>query len=113
MPTRRVRDACASPSLQCIGTSATMITEGQAANQRRIVADVATTLFGVAVQPEHVIGETLKRVTDPATVTADALRRHAPEVGAQCGSSARWDLCGGAARKGAPYRNPYLDQAVT
>ena len=77
--TRRVRNACASPSLQCIGTSATMTTEGQAADQRRIVADVATTLFGVAVQPEHVIGETLKRVTDPATVTADALRRRVAE----------------------------------
>jgi ATP-dependent helicase YprA (DUF1998 family) len=71
--TRRVRDACGSQSLQCIGTSATMTTEGQAADQRRIVAEVATTLFGGAVEPEHVIGETLERITDricPAFISA-------------------------------------------
>ncbi len=26
---------------------------------------------------------------------ASTLRRHSSEVGAQCGNSARWDLCGG------------------
>jgi hypothetical protein len=30
-----------------------------------------------------------------APIPASALRRHAPKVGAQCGNSARWDLCGG------------------
>jgi DEAD/DEAH box helicase/NAD(P)H-binding len=71
---RRVRDACGSQSLQCIGTSATMTTEGQTADQRRTVAEVATTLFGGAVEPGHVIGETLERVTDPAVITPDGLR---------------------------------------
>jgi superfamily II DNA/RNA helicase len=71
---RRVRDACASPHLQCIGTSATMTTEGETADQRQTVAEVSATLFGVAVEPEDVIGETLERVTDPAAITSGALR---------------------------------------
>src|SRR6266702_7910696 len=72
---RRLRESCGGPDVQCIGTSATMTTEGEAADQRRAVADVATTLFGVPVRPQHVIGETLERVTDPASITAGALRR--------------------------------------
>jgi len=77
--TRRVRDVCGSPNLQCIGTSATMTTEGQATDQRRTVAEVATTLFGGTVEPEHVIGETLERVTDPAVITPAALRERVGE----------------------------------
>ena len=46
---RRVREACDAPEVQCVGTSATMATEGDASDQRRVVAEVATTLFGVAV----------------------------------------------------------------
>jgi ATP-dependent helicase YprA (DUF1998 family) len=72
---RRLRDVCAAADVQCIGTSATMTTEGDANDQRQAVADVATTLFGVKVQAEQVIGETLERITDPAGITADALRR--------------------------------------
>jgi ATP-dependent helicase YprA (DUF1998 family) len=79
---RRLQDTCNASDVQCIGTSATMTTEGDASDQRRAVAEVATTLFGVTVQPEHVIGETLERITDPAAISADALRRqildHAP-----------------------------------
>ncbi|MBO0823634.1 MAG: DEAD/DEAH box helicase, partial [Actinobacteria bacterium] len=76
---RRLRDACGGPALQCVGTSATMTTHGEGPGQRRAVANVAATLFGVAVEPEHVIGETLQRATDPAAVTADALRRRVGE----------------------------------
>src|SRR5712691_610494 len=72
---RRLRDTCDAADVQCIGTSATMTTEGDVGDQRRAVADVATTLFGVAVQPGHVIGETLERITDPAAAHPDALRR--------------------------------------
>jgi superfamily II DNA/RNA helicase len=72
---RRLRDVCDAPDVQCIGTSATMTTEGDASDQRRAVADVATTLFGVPVQPAQVIGETLQRITDPAGTTRDALRQ--------------------------------------
>ena len=52
-----------------------MTTEGDASDQRRAVAEVATTLFGLPVQPGHVIGETLERITDPAAIAPDALRR--------------------------------------
>ena len=60
---RRVRDAMSAPRLQCVGTSATLSTEGDLANQQRKVADVARQLFGMEVRPEHIIGETLRRVT--------------------------------------------------
>ncbi|URM92769.1 protein kinase [Streptomyces sp. MRC013] len=74
---RRVREACrASASLQCIGTSATMSTEGSWEDQRREVAKVAGRLFGTTVLPERVIGETLVRATDeaPGSVPAERLR---------------------------------------
>ncbi|WP_396905733.1 DEAD/DEAH box helicase [Mycolicibacterium phlei] len=63
MLVRRVRDACQSPTMQCVGTSATMASAGTDADQRRVVADVATNLFGAEVTPERVIGETLDQAT--------------------------------------------------
>ncbi len=72
MLVRRVRDACASPSLQVIGTSATMSSGGTIDEQRAVVAEVATRLFGSDVTPEHVIGEFLERATtDAVPVAAD------------------------------------------
>ncbi|WP_030674142.1 protein kinase domain-containing protein [Streptomyces cellulosae] len=74
---RRVREACrASATLQCIGTSATMSTEGSWENQRREVAKVAGRLFGTTVLPKRVIGETLVRATEeaPEAVPAERLR---------------------------------------
>ncbi|WP_331452414.1 protein kinase domain-containing protein [Streptomyces sp. SS162] len=74
---RRVREACrASATLQCVGTSATMSTEGSWEDQRREVARVAGRLFGTTVLPKRVIGETLVRATDeaPETVPAERLR---------------------------------------
>ncbi|TYB36468.1 DEAD/DEAH box helicase [Micromonospora sp. AP08] len=87
---RRTKDACAAPDLQCIGTSATMTTEGDAAHQRAAVATVATRLFGQPVQAQHVIGESLRRATTGSGAGVGALaervrhwRRdgHAPELG--------------------------------
>ena len=72
---RRLRDICDATDVQCIGTSATMTTEGDETAQKQAVADVAKTLFGVPVQPADVIGETLQRVTDPAAIAAEALRQ--------------------------------------
>jgi superfamily II DNA/RNA helicase len=71
---RRVRDACASIDLQCVGTSATMTTEGSDADRRATVAAVATSLFGTPVSAAHVIGETLQRATtaDTSDVTLSA-----------------------------------------
>lgn len=63
MLVRRVRDACQSPTLQCVGTSATMASASTEAEQRRVVADVATSLFGAEVTPDRVIGETLRHAT--------------------------------------------------
>jgi ATP-dependent helicase YprA (DUF1998 family) len=72
---RRLQDLCDTTGVQCVGTSATMTTEGQAGEQRRAVAEVATTLFGVQVQADQVIGETLERITDPTASALDALRK--------------------------------------
>ncbi|WP_411573511.1 protein kinase domain-containing protein [Streptomyces fradiae] len=76
---RRVREACrASATLQCIGTSATMSTEGTWEDQRREVAKVAGRLFGTTVLPKRVIGETLIRATEKAPVTVPAERLRVP-----------------------------------
>src|SRR5215831_7231958 len=40
-------------------------------------------------------GSMAARRPQHASVPRAALRRHSPKVGAQCGNSARWDLCGG------------------
>lgn len=60
---RRVRDECQADDLQVIGTSATMSSEGTLDDRARVVAGVATRLFGTEVRPEHVVGETLVRAT--------------------------------------------------
>ncbi len=60
---RRVRDVCANPHLQCVGTSATLAGSGSFADQQRQIAEVASRFFGAAVKPERIIGETLRRVT--------------------------------------------------
>ncbi|WP_425424290.1 protein kinase domain-containing protein [Streptomyces chattanoogensis] len=75
---RRVREACQADGLQCVGTSATMSTEGSLDDQKQVVADVASKLFGTTVHPEHVIGETLVRATDEAPDTVPAERLRAP-----------------------------------
>ena len=60
---RRVRDLCAGPELQVIGTSATMASGGTIAERQHVVAQVATRLFGSEVPPDRVIGETLQSAT--------------------------------------------------
>lgn len=69
---RRVREALAE-RLQCIGTSATMATEGTEATKNAVVAEVATRLFGAEISPAHVITETLQRVT-PENLVVDAIK---------------------------------------
>ena len=73
MLVRRVRDACASPNLQVIGTSATMSSGGTIDEQRAVVAEVATRLFGSDVTPDHVIGEFLERATTDTPPAPTAL----------------------------------------
>ncbi|MGI8551604.1 MAG: DEAD/DEAH box helicase, partial [Dehalococcoidia bacterium] len=60
---RRTREAMTATNLQQVGTSATLAGDGSLAQQQREVAQVASLLFGAEVRPEHVIGETLRRVT--------------------------------------------------
>jgi ATP-dependent helicase YprA (DUF1998 family) len=75
MLVRRLREACSADGLRCIGTSATLATEGSWDEQRQAVAHVARTIFGAEVHAESVIGETLTRgtreadSTEPTTVT--------------------------------------------
>lgn len=57
---RKLRQRCGQ-NLLCIGTSATMSTEGSRENRRQTVAGVASKLFGVEVKPDNVIDETLER----------------------------------------------------
>ena len=73
---RRVREALAD-RLQCIGTSATMATEGSEQEKSAKVAEVASRLFGVPLAAANVITETLQRVT-PEDLLVDHIR---PKLG--------------------------------
>lgn len=77
MLVRRVRQAAAragrdsSPSLLCVGTSATLSSEGSPAERQARLAAVASELFGAEVADDDVIGETLRRSTRPLDDTAE------------------------------------------
>jgi len=94
---RRLRNRCTPDKAPiCIGTSATMASEGSDANRAQAVADVASRLFGVSIGPEGVIDESLERATDdrlklddvrlklasvvtsalPSVLTDEILRKH-------------------------------------
>ncbi len=62
MLVRRVREAL-NPDVLCVGTSATMASEGTLQARNEAVAAVATKLFGTLVKPENIITETLQRQT--------------------------------------------------
>lgn len=83
MLVRRVRDACQSPAMQCVGTSATMASAGTDADQRRVVAEVATGLFGAEVTPDRVIGETLDHATTGDPTDTPQLSREVRAGGAE------------------------------
>jgi superfamily II DNA/RNA helicase len=70
---RRLRERCGNSSLVCIGTSATMVSDGGASERREAVAEFASRMFGTAVPPENVIEEEVERLySGPPSV--DALR---------------------------------------
>ena len=72
---RRVREHF-NENLLCIGTSATMASEGSAQDRNTAVANVASRLFGVTVNAASVITETLEPVTDRDTpMDGRSLRR--------------------------------------
>ncbi|AUT67029.1 DEAD/DEAH box helicase [Paraburkholderia hospita] len=83
---RRVREALAE-NLICIGTSATMATEGTQMARNAVVADVASRLFGTRISDRNIITETLRRTTPEdetiatvATRLGDAIRAGVPET---------------------------------
>src|SRR5690606_17104813 len=51
-------------NLICIGTSATMSSTGTEEERERVVAAVASTLFGQPIPPQNIIGETLERASN-------------------------------------------------
>lgn len=59
---RRVREALAE-ELICIGTSATMASEGTQMARNAVVAGVASRLFGTNISDRNIITETLRRTT--------------------------------------------------
>lgn len=70
---RRVRERLSPEKLQCIGTSATMASEGSLDDKNRVVARVASKLFSTEIPDSNVVVETLARVTDPKR-DADTVR---------------------------------------
>jgi ATP-dependent helicase YprA (DUF1998 family) len=67
MLVRRVRDRlCPDHQPICIGTSATMATEGDDAQRAKTIAAVSSRLFGTPISSDAVIGESLERATDSA-----------------------------------------------
>src|SRR5260370_465988 len=83
---RRVRDRLAGETLQCIGTSATLAGEGSFAQQRHDVAGMASRVFGVPVKPEHIISETLVRVTPTVDESSREFQQHLTErvISSEC-----------------------------
>ena len=63
MLVRRVRERF-NERLLCIGTSATMASEGSREDRNAAVAAIASRLFGAAVDPGNIVSETLRPVTD-------------------------------------------------
>lgn len=62
---RRLRDRCCADNAPiCIGTSATMASEGSDEGRALAVSKVASRLFGAEIGPDAVIDESLQRATD-------------------------------------------------
>ncbi|MGQ9369605.1 DEAD/DEAH box helicase [Azospirillum sp. ST 5-10] len=88
---RRLRSRIGDPERPpvCIGTSATMASEGDEGDRNQVVAEVASRLFGTPIARDAIVTETLRRVTD-ASRSAD---RGLPDLAAAVDGAA----------EGAPY----------
>lgn len=80
MLVRRVRERTGAAHLQCIGTSATMASDGTYTDRQTRVASVASDLFGTSVPPERVVGETLQPLFPDAAFTQEQLRQAVMDV---------------------------------
>ncbi|MFA5468035.1 MAG: DEAD/DEAH box helicase [Sphaerochaetaceae bacterium] len=75
MLVRRLRQRLKTPSMICIGTSATMSSIGSDDDQAKAVAETASSLFGIPIPKANVISEKLTRVTPQAKgINPTALR---------------------------------------
>ena len=84
MLVRRVRESL-NKDVLCIGTSATMASEGTLQARNEAVAEVATKLFGASVKPENIITETLQRQTPQpkkptGSLLTEAIQNGLPDV---------------------------------
>lgn len=78
---RRLRNRCTPDKAPiCIGTSATMVSEGSDADRAQAVADVASRLFGASIGPESIIDESLERATDDRLKLDDVRQKLAPAL---------------------------------
>lgn len=77
---RRVREALAD-NLICIGTSATMATDGTEVERNRAVANVAQRLFGTPISERNIITETLRRATPEEETDTTVVGKLAPAMG--------------------------------
>ena len=74
MLVRRVRERF-NQDLLCIGTSATMGSEGTSESREQAVAEIAGKLFGAAVRKDNIITETLEPVTQEGVLyDGDSIR---------------------------------------
>jgi Lhr-like helicase len=77
---RRLRNRCSPNGAPiCIGTSATMASDGSKTNKAKAVADVASRLFGTTVGIDAVIDESLQRATDD-TIRIEHVKPHLSEI---------------------------------
>ncbi len=82
MLVRRVRERFNS-ELLCVGTSATMASEGSEQSRNQVVANIASRLFGTKVSKEHIITETLEPVANQNLELTQELLKQAIEAGAE------------------------------
>ena len=92
---RRVRERLQPDELLCIGTSATLASEGSLEDKSQVVAHVVSKLFGCAIAESNVIGETLRRITD-STATADSVK---DDLGAAIDAGVPSDITDAALRE--------------
>ena len=92
---RRVRERLQPGKLLCIGTSATMASEETLEDKNRVVAGVASKLFGTRIAESNVITETLERITD-STATADSVK---PCIGEAIDTGVRSQISDAALRE--------------
>ena len=92
---RRVRERLQPGKLLCIGTSATMASEETLEDKNRVVAGVASKLFGTQIAESNVITETLERITD-STATADSVK---PYIGEAIDTGVRSQISDAALRE--------------